>query len=410
VPFSVPLRAAAAAPRLVLAALSVAVFMVSLDARVVAPLLPTVARDFGVSMAQAGWMVSAYQLPYGLFQLAYGPLADRFGKVRVATAAMIVFAAGTALCGSGHALWVVVLFRALTGAAAAAVFPLTLAFIGDTVPYAERQSTIGALMASSSAAQAFSTSAGGLLATAVSWRTVFPVLGALAGASALWLLTLQRHAPAPAAPGGRARERGNARPRAAAILRAPQLLPLLGLVASEGFLFFGAFSYLSGLMEQALGLRVLTIGAILGLTGLSQLAASRLLRRWVRRHGERRLLAAGGGAMAASFLACAAPPSVIVVGLACVAMGVGFILCHSTLQTRATEAVPEARGTAVSLFAFSLFVGGGAGTVGIGYLCDAVGYRTSFAAVGAGLAVFTAVVVRVLGRPAPRAAGLPAAT
>jgi predicted MFS family arabinose efflux permease len=391
--------------RLLLLALSAAVFTVSLDARVVAPLLPTVARDVRVTMAQAGWMVSAYMLPYGLFQLAYGPLADRLGKVRVATAAMIVFAVGTALCGVGHAFWVVVLFRALTGAAAAAVFPLTLAFIGDAVPYAERQSTIGGIMAASSAAQAFSTSVGGLLATVLSWRTVFPVLGALAGAAALWLVTLRRHAPAPVATlaGGRR----PARPRAADVLRAPQLRALLSLVASEGFLYFGAFSYLSGLMEQHLGLRVLAIGAILGLTGVAQLVAARRLRRWVARHGERRLLATGGATMAASYLACAALPVLPVVVLACVAMGGGFVICHSTLQTRATEVVPEARGTAVSFFAFSLFVGSGIGTVCFGYLSDGIGYRTAFAVAGAGLAAFTAIVTRVLGRRARAAVPAP---
>jgi MFS family permease len=76
------------------------------------------------------------------------------------------------VCGSGHAFWTVVVFRALTGAAAAAVFPLTLAFIGDNVPYEQRRPTIGGIMAASSAAQAFSTAAGGVVATVVSWRMV----------------------------------------------------------------------------------------------------------------------------------------------------------------------------------------------------------------------------------------------
>jgi len=375
--------------------------MVSLDARVVAPLLPTIARDFGVSMAVAGWTVSAYQLPYGVFQLAYGPLADRFGKIRVATAAMVVFSVGTAVCGSGHAFWTVVVFRALTGAAAAAVFPLTLAFIGDNVPYEQRQPTIGGIMAASSAAQAFSTAAGGVLATVVSWRMVFPILGALAGGATLWLVAVRRHAP-PRASQGR---RGDAsRPPIADVLRSPQLVSLLALVATEGFLFFGAFSYLSGLMEQQLGLAVLAVGAILGLTGVAQLAAASQLRRALARHGERTLLAAGGLTMAVAYLACAVLPSELVIVLACLAMGAGFVACHTTLQTRATEAAPAARATAISLFAFSLFVGSAAGTVVFGYLADAVGYRRTFGLAGAGLCAFTIVVTRVLGRRAARPA------
>ena len=68
--------------------------MVSLDARVVAPLLPAIATDFETSIARAGYVVSGYLLPYGLFQLAYGPLADRFGKVRVSVYAMAAFSLG----------------------------------------------------------------------------------------------------------------------------------------------------------------------------------------------------------------------------------------------------------------------------------------------------------------------------
>src|SRR4051812_26906001 len=101
-----------------LLALGVATFMVALDGRVVAPLLPTIARDFGISVASASWLVSGYMLPYGLCQLAYGPLADRLGKVRVATYAMAAFSVGTALCGAFPSFATIVTLRALTGAAA----------------------------------------------------------------------------------------------------------------------------------------------------------------------------------------------------------------------------------------------------------------------------------------------------
>jgi len=101
--------------------------------------------------------------------------------------------------------------------------------------------------------------------------------------------------------------------------------------------------------------------------------------------------------------ACAALPVMAVIVPACVLMGAGFVGCHSTLQTRATEAVPEARGTAVSFFAFSLFVGSAAGAACFGYLSGGVGYRTTFAVAGTGLLVFTMTVVRVLGRRALRA-------
>ena len=69
-------------PRLLLV-LQAAVFMVSAEARVIAPLLPAIALGFQTSVAAAGMLITAYTIPYGLFQLVYGPLADRFSRQRV---------------------------------------------------------------------------------------------------------------------------------------------------------------------------------------------------------------------------------------------------------------------------------------------------------------------------------------
>jgi predicted MFS family arabinose efflux permease len=55
-------------------------------------------------------------------------------------------------------------------------------------------------------------------------------------------------------------------------------------------------------------------------------------------------------------------------------LGFGFYMLHSTLQTKATELAPGARGTAVSLFAFMLFLGSATGTGALGLAIEAVGY------------------------------------
>jgi predicted MFS family arabinose efflux permease len=185
--------------------------------------------------------------------------------------------------------------------------------------------------------------------------------------------------------------------------------PLLALVAAEGLLFMGGFSYLSGLLEERFGLGALEIGFVLSLMGVAQLAAARLLPRIVRRFSERRLLAAGGGALAAAYLLSAAAPHWAWVALACALLGVGFILCHTTLQTRATEVFPRGRGTAVALFAFSLFLGSGIGTALLGVVLEVLGFGMLFLLVGLALLLFTLVTVRVLTGaargPAPTSAG-----
>ena len=78
--------------------LGAAAFMVIADARVINPLLHIIANEFGTGVGSAGIIISAYTIPYGLFQLVYGPLGDRIGKLKVMTAAMVAFAVGTAAC------------------------------------------------------------------------------------------------------------------------------------------------------------------------------------------------------------------------------------------------------------------------------------------------------------------------
>jgi predicted MFS family arabinose efflux permease len=369
-------------------ALYAAVFMVNLDARVVAPLLPTLADELHVSIARAAWLVSAYMLPYGLFQLAFGPLADRYGKIPVCIYAMSAFSLGTACCSLWPSFTAMLTLRALTGAAAAGLIPLTLAYIGDTVPYARRQAAIATLMASAGAAQAFSTMAGGTIATVFSWRAVFPMLGALSGAATLALYTLRTQ---------EVRAPRGAKVDYLTVLRAPLMRPLLGLASAEGFLYMGAFSYLSGLLEQRFGLNALAIGLVLGTAGISQLLAARILPRVLGRVSERRLMSAGAASLAIAYLASAFAPHWAVIVFACALLGAGFIACHTTLQTRVTEIFPGARGTAVALFAFSLFLGSGVGTVAIGSTLERCGYTITFTICGGLLLVFRQVLVSVLG-------------
>jgi predicted MFS family arabinose efflux permease len=305
--------------------------------------------------------------------------------------AMAAFSIGTACCALWPSLTAILTLRALTGAAAAGLIPLTLAYIGDTVPYAQRQATIVTLMAAAGAAQALSTSAGGSIATLLSWRAVFPCLGGLAGLATLGLYSLKHRAV-------RAVVHAGARPSYWQVLTATGMPQLLSLVALEGFLFSGAFTYLSALLEERFAMTAFPIGLLLGLTGLAQLTAARVLPRLAAR--ERRLLSVGGTTMGAAYLLVAIAPHWSLIALACCMLGAGFISCHSTLQTRATEIFPTARGTAVACFAFSLFMGSGLGTALFGFALDAIGLTRAFALTGFALLVFTSVVVRVIGASA----------
>lgn len=395
---------AAGEQRRLLLALVGAIFMINLDARVVTPLLPTIADDLGTTVSATGSIVTAYVLPYGLFQLVYGPLSDRLGKVTVVSWAMVFFSLGTALCGLPPSLPAIVALRFLTGVAAAAVFPLTLAYVGDTVPYARRQATVALLATSTAVASSFSTAAGGLIAAVVSWRLVFPVFGVASGIVTVVLLVLRRGEIRAAPPLPRLRPRDTF----GAALRAPRMLPLLLLVCTEGLVYNGAFTYLGGFLNARFALGALAIGLILAGAGVAQLGAARALPRLVRRLGERRLILLGGGLMGLAYIVMVAIPRWPLFLLPIVCAGAGFVLCHSTLQTRATETYPASRGTAVALFAFSLFLGNGLGASVVGVAIDRAGYVATLVAAGVLLWAFTLAAARLLfARPALSGAGQP---
>jgi len=84
--------------------LGLAGFIVMADNWVVSPILPAIAESFDVDPARAGILIAAYMLPFGLFQLVFGPLADHFGKLRVIMSTMVFFSLATALCGLGMGL------------------------------------------------------------------------------------------------------------------------------------------------------------------------------------------------------------------------------------------------------------------------------------------------------------------
>ena len=78
-------------------------------------------------------------------------------------------------------------------------------------------------------------------------------------------------------------------------------------------------------------------------------------------------------------------------------LGFGYIALHTTLQTRATELAPEARGTAVALFAFFLFLGGALGSAIFGPLVDHGWHRLFLVICGLGLLVLGGLAVLLLG-------------
>ena len=363
-----------------------AIFVVALDSRVITPLLPAIAEEFDTSIGSAGLIVTAYLLPYGLFQLVYGPIADRVGRVRVISITLGGFALGAGLCAIAPSLTTLVLLRLLTGAAAAAIFPLTLTYIGDTVSYDRRQEAVGYAAMATALGMVLSSAVGGFLAAVVSWRAIFAIDGVIA--LVLTVAILRQPLSRVRAPGAR---RSILAPYKLVLADRRHIL-YYALIFVEGAITLGAFAYFGALLRDRDGFSYTAIGLIIAIFGLGSLVMGRYLGRMVRRIGEKRMIGFGGAGVAIGYVMTTIPPVLVFIPLAMILMGVTSVMMHSTLQTRATELAPGARATGISLFAFSLFLGSSLGAFLTAQSIDHFGYNETMLLLGGVTALFTVVM------------------
>lgn len=144
--------------------------------RVCDPMLTTLGREFQVSVGRASHVISWYALAYGALQLAWGPLGDRLGKIPIVIRAGFACAALCLVAGFATDFSLLVALRVAMGATAAAIIPLSMAWIGDLVSYEDRQQTLARLMASTVTGMMVGQWFGGLAADHLGWRWAFMAL------------------------------------------------------------------------------------------------------------------------------------------------------------------------------------------------------------------------------------------
>ena len=111
--------------------LGLLLFWVQGDIYAASPLIVEIAKDLNLNISEAAISITTYMLPFGLFTLFFGPLADRFGKARVISIAAFVTALFSGLGAIAFDLASLSVIRAVNGAFAAAIIPVTMSLIGD---------------------------------------------------------------------------------------------------------------------------------------------------------------------------------------------------------------------------------------------------------------------------------------
>lgn len=378
--------------------LSGAAFASSVSARLCDPMLPVLAQNFSASPADVAHVVSGFAVAYGLLQAFFGPLGDVLGKYRLIALTTLLCTIGT--CGAAVAVSLdyLVLARVLTGAAAAGIIPLSMAWIGDNVPYEERQPVLARFIGGQIAGVIGGQFIGGLFTDTIGWRLAFWFVGALYVLMGLLVLRESKRNPltqhVPPLGGTSVGLLG----QVAILLAVPWARVILTVVFLEGMLVFGGMAFIPMYLHERFALKMSAAGALMGSFGAGGLIYIFFAKYLVHRLGERGLALFGAILIALAWAILALCTAWTWIIPACISLGLGYYMVHNTLQTNATQMAPKVRGTAVSLFASSFFLGQALGVSVGGLLYERIGAFALFSTSGLLILPLGCIFFRLLSR------------
>jgi predicted MFS family arabinose efflux permease len=349
--------------------------------RVIEPMLPQLAVEFGASVSATAVVITTYALAYACAQLVHGPLGDRFGKLRVVTLTLFCAGAGCYGCALAQGVASLSAMRFVTGAFASTPVILGMAYIGDRVAVADRQPVIARFIMGTITGQALGPFIGGAVTDLFGWRGTFALIGTVFIVVAIVLLVRTRSQWA----GDLGRKfEGNPFATHLRLLREPRVRRVLAVGGVETFFFFGAFSFLGAYFKLKFGMSLTLAGAILAGFGVGGIFYGLMVRRLLMELGQRGLVLWGGIWCFVFYLATALTPAWPVLFVCTIGLGYSFYMLHNTLQLKATEMSSSARGTAVALYSSAWALGQAAGAAGMGFSVGLADYAPSIAAFGAG--------------------------
>ena len=352
---STPAAGSRSAPAFVIVLLSVAAFAAAANMRVLDPLLVQLSAEFNVTVGAASIATTLFLLANGVFVLVHGPFGDRHGKMPVVAVACIAAALCCTASALSFSLGMLAGTRFLTGVTSSAIIPLAIAWLGDNVSYDRRQATLARFLTGQTLGLMTGAAMGGALGDWLGWRAVFWVLTTIYLVAGIALFVVMRARPDIAKPGERAA--GSMVSQMLGVLRRPWALTIIVVVALEGGVFWGSFTFVGAHLHLRFGLSLAAVGLAVAAFGGGGFIYVTVAHHLVRLLGERGLVLWGGTGLGLSFALLALAPNAIVAFAAIVLCGITFSMLHNTLQTNGTQMAPEARGSALALFALCLFVG-----------------------------------------------------
>jgi len=255
------------------------------------PALPELARDLQTQTSTAQLSLTAGLLGLGAGQLLFGPMSDKFGRIRpllLSLLLLFIASVGCALAKDIHSLLIARLFEGLAGAGGAV---LSRAIARDMYSGHQLTRFFALLMLVNGLAPVGAPVLGGALMTIMSWRGIFIVLAAIAILLIL-LARWQLHETLPAA----RRSQGSLFSAWAALGQVVTHRPFMGFCLTQGFMMSGMFAYIGAspfVLQQIYGLSPQAFSLCFAANGFGLIIASQTSARLCPLWGEYRVLKGG---------------------------------------------------------------------------------------------------------------------
>jgi len=255
------------------------------------PALPELARDLNTPTATAQLSLTAGLLGLGLGQLFFGPLSDKYGRIRpllLSLVLLLIASVGCALAQDIHQLLLARLFEGLSGAGGAV---LSRAIARDMYSGHELTRFFALLMLVNGLAPIAAPVMGGALMAFLDWRGLFMVIALIA----LMLFILARvklHETLPVA----RRSQGSIFSAWAALGQVIMHRPFMGFCLTQGFMMSGMFAYIGAspfVLQQIYQLSPQAFSFCFAANGVGLIIASQVSARLCPLWGEYRVLKGG---------------------------------------------------------------------------------------------------------------------
>ncbi len=350
-------------------------FLIFFQAYMVAPLIPRLAGEFGVSGEKIGLAVPAYMVPYGISTLFYGLLSDRLGRRRIMLASLVAFIVLTALTATASSASELIVWRLVTGLGASGVVPLALALIGELFPYEQRGRPLGWLFGAMAGGMAFGSTLGVVLAPFVGWRMLFV---GVAGVTAVMSGILLRHAALLGSQTAHLLTFSGIFAGFRNLLQNKRGASTYAFVLLNSIFHSGVFTWLGLYFAQRYHLGDVGIGLALLGYGVPGFLLGPLIGRAADRWGRRWLVPIGLAIGACAAAALILHPPVALAAIAVTALSLGYDMTQPLFAGIVTALGGQRGGQAMGLNVFTLFTGFGLGSLLFGAVLG-LGFGTALA-------------------------------